>query len=313
MMKRHIFILSLLALLSGLSATASEELTISNGNVMLKQDLERGGAISYISVDGTNRNLVNIYDEGRYIQQSYYAGSKINRVEDGQSPAWSPWNWNPIQGGNYARRGARILTHETTDSTIYISCVPMLWDMNGHEADAKMEQWTEISGNVIKVRNRIHINSIDSIYHPWNKRDQEIPAVYPISALNNLHAYLGDRPWTGDSISNIEVVELKEDLKDSFWGKYPSVPEKWMAFTDETGWGLGVYSPKAVRFLAGRYTSDTTGEAHSLSTSYIAPLCTAKLRPKMVMEYDYYLILGNINQIRKEIYKINRQLNNNKK
>jgi hypothetical protein len=49
-----------------------EELTIDNGILTLKLDLTRGGAISYISVSGSERNLVNIADEGRYIQQSYY-------------------------------------------------------------------------------------------------------------------------------------------------------------------------------------------------------------------------------------------------
>lgn len=39
----------------------------------------RGGAIYYISRATETRNLVNIHDEGRYIQQAYYAGRDLNR------------------------------------------------------------------------------------------------------------------------------------------------------------------------------------------------------------------------------------------
>jgi hypothetical protein len=50
--------------------------SIDNNTLHVKLDLNRGGSICYISKSGSNRNLVNIYDEGRYIQQSYYAGKK---------------------------------------------------------------------------------------------------------------------------------------------------------------------------------------------------------------------------------------------
>ena len=68
-----------------------QELVADNGILTLKLDLTRGGAISYLSLSGSERSLVNIADEGRYIQQSYYAGKSLDRKTEGQSPAWSPW------------------------------------------------------------------------------------------------------------------------------------------------------------------------------------------------------------------------------
>lgn len=286
-------------------AGAQELVKISNGQISLCQDLERGGSISHIYFGDSKRNLVNIYDEGRYIQQSYYAGNKVDRREEGQSPKWSPWSWNPIQGGNFARCGARILNHVLTDTTIYIAARPMLWDMSDKEADALMEQWTELHGKFIKVRNRITVNSIDNVYAPGRHNDQEIPAVYPISSLKNLHVYLGDKPWQNDTLSSVPVKELSQDFK-SFWGSYPSVPEKWMAFTDDSGFGMGVYSPLAQRFLAGRYTSDTNGEEKSVATSYIAPLMSAQINPGDVLEYEYYILLGNVHDMREMIYEIKK-------
>lgn len=43
-------------------------------------DLSRGGAINYISKSGSTRNIVNIHDEGSYIQQSYDEQSSRNLV-----------------------------------------------------------------------------------------------------------------------------------------------------------------------------------------------------------------------------------------
>jgi hypothetical protein len=48
------------------------QLVADNGILTVKFDLTRGGAISWISHSGSQRSFVNIADEGRYIQQSYY-------------------------------------------------------------------------------------------------------------------------------------------------------------------------------------------------------------------------------------------------
>lgn len=279
------------------------EVAIDNGQICLKQDLERGGAICYLSISGQNRSVVNISDEGRYIQQSYYAGNGVNRQSEGQSPNWSPWPWNPIQCGSFTGKRAKILRCERLNNTLYVKCIPMLWDMPDHPAEAIMEQWTELEGNVVHVRNRLTCQRTDDIYDAIN-RDQEIPAVYPISALSTLHMYLGDAPFTGAALTTPEV----KPLQGKGWERYNSVPEKWMAFTDATGWGLGVYSTKAELFLAG-YTGGFGGEAKSGETCYISPVCKMKLEKNSVVEYEYHLALDNIKNIRSAFYTIHENEN----
>ena len=56
----------------------SGEMVLDNGSLLVKLDLTRGGAIKYISESGKTRNIVNVHDEGRYIQQSYYAGNRLD-------------------------------------------------------------------------------------------------------------------------------------------------------------------------------------------------------------------------------------------
>ena len=281
-----------------------EEFGLSNDEICIKQDLMRGGAIYYISRATETRNLVNIHDEGRYIQQAYYAGRDLNRQKDGQSPMWSPWPWNPIQVGDYACNRAQILDYKKTGNSLYIKCVPMLWDMADCPAEAVMEQWTTLKGNVIKVRNKLVCQRTDSIYGEGVKRDQEIPAVYLISALKNLYSYFGSAPFTNASVRQTEVKQLILNDPEHFWGAYDDASECWMAFVDDSLWGVGVYTPSATRFLAGRYGNDLEGDALSSATSYIAPLRVERLKKNSVMDYEYYLIICSLDIIRKKVYEI---------
>ncbi len=298
---KKIFILIIIGIFSlpRLNAQPSE-LTADNGVLKVKLDLTRGGAISYVSLSGSNRSLVNIHDEGRYIQQSYYAGKSVNRQADGQSPAWSPWSWNPIQVGDCYNNRAKILAYKQNGDTLYTKCIPMLWDMNNMPAEAEMEQWTILKGNVIEVHNKLTCRRTDNIYGENIADFQELPAVYPISVLKNLYTYLGNSPFTNDSLGNPSVV----NLSSGFWGRYPNVSEHWMAFVDSTKWGLGVYNPNCISFLAGMAGSPGGGVMDA-STSYIAPTKKVILNKNSLFEYDYYIIVGNVNEIRAKVYQLN--------
>lgn len=276
-----------------------EELVADNGILTVKFDLTRGGAISWISLSGSERSFVNIADEGRYIQQSYYAGKSLDRKAEGQSPAWSPWAWNPIQVGDAFRNRAKILDYKQSKDSLYVKCIPMQWDMNNRPAEAEMEQWTFLKGNVLTIRNRLTCHRTDNIYGDSIVCDQELPAVYPISALQNLYAYLGSRPFANDTVSNLKVISLES----GFWGRYENVSENWMAFTDDKGFGMAVYNPRCTKFLAGR-AGKPGKEATDGSTSYIAPVRKEMLGKNTVYEYEYFIVIGTLEEMRKKIYQL---------
>lgn len=288
---------------TGQSDSIPDQLEADNGILTVKFDLTRGGAISWISLSGSNRSLVNIADEGRYIQQSYYAGKSLDRKSEGQSSHWSPWPWNPIQVGDAFGNRAKILDYRQSKDSLYAKCIPMQWDMNNRPAEAEMEQWTYLNGNVLTIRNRLTCHRTDVIYGDSILSDQELPAVYPISALQNLYTYLGTEPFTSDTMSNLEVIHLES----GFWGRYESVTENWMAFVDENNFGMAVYNPNCTRFLAGM-SGNSGKEAADGSTSYIAPVKKEMLTKNCVYEYEYYIVVGNLDDIRDQIYKLNLKL-----
>jgi len=298
-------VILLLLLTWWVSSPGQDKIGIDNDTLHVKVDLTRGGAICYISKSSDNRNIINIADEGRYVQQSYYAGKSLDRKAEGQSHSWSPWSWNPIQVGDAFRNRAKILDYKKSGNTIYVKCTPMLWDMNNKPAEAEMEQWTTLSGNVLKVKNKLTCHRTDTIYGEGKMNDQELPAVYPISALKNLYTYFGNQPFTNAELTNPQSIYLSS----GFWGRYNNdvVTENWMAYVDDTKWGIGVYNPICTNFLAGMHIRPD-GEADSDATSYIAPVKKYALNRNSVFEYDYYLIVGELTEIRGAVYKLKQKL-----
>jgi hypothetical protein len=283
------------------SLQTPNELVADNGKLTVKFDLTRGGAISWISNSGSQRSFVNIADEGRYIQQSYYAGKSLDRKKEGQSPNWSPWAWNPIQVGDAFRNRAKILDYKQSKDTLYVKCIPMQWDMNNRPAEAEMEQWTFLKGNILTIRNRLTCHRTDEIYGEGLMLNQELPAVYPISALKNLFTYEGNAPFTNQDYKKLEV----KNLSSGFWGRYKEVSENWMAFVDDANVGMLVYNPKCTMFLAGM--AGVPGkESSDASTSYIAPIKDEILNKNSIYEYEYYILIGSLAEMRKQVYEIKK-------
>ena len=299
MCKKLRLFIALILIFTKILHAQKTELSIQNDIIKVKVDLNRGGTINFLSRANDDRNLINIYDEGRYIQQSYYAGNNKDRLSDGQSPHWSPWPWNPIQAGDTYGNRAEIIDYKLRGDTIYVKCIPMLWDMNNEPAEAHFEQWTILNDNVLQIKNRLSCHRTDSIYGENISRNQELPAVYPISALKNLYSYTGKNPFTNDEISSLPV----EKLESGFWGVYDNVSENWMAFVDNDLNGIGVYNPSTSNFLAGM-SGNPGYEAEDASTSYIAPVKKESLSKDSIYEYTYYIIVGSVNDIRKKVYEL---------
>lgn len=141
---------------------------------------------------------VNIADPGRLIQQSYYAGKSLERIAEGQSKAWSPWTWNPIQGGGVGS-WARVTEFKRVSNTLFSVTVPKLWDMANEEAQAVMRQWTGFEpgcSNVVVVRCEfVSERNENDRWGPAVPRHQEIPACYFTRNFGLVKSYLGNGNW----------------------------------------------------------------------------------------------------------------------
>ena len=324
MPKMQALLISVCLLMVSLGASA-EKAYLDNGQVRLGVDLECGGTICFLSTGSAAEedNMVNIHDLGRYIQQSYYAGEAVDRTDEGQHPAFSPWHWNPIQAGGigsvakppHPNARAEILEHKQDGNRMYVKCIPRLWDMPGEAAECVFEQWISLEGSAVRVRNKVTIARTDDIWKEGVVRDQEIPAVYPIARLRDCYTYTGDAPWSAGSVMKMPDNPkgyrkgLPPTHENGFpWNRFKPT-EPWAACVEpKTGLGFGVYSPQAdATWLSGfaNHLKRQNGRDDSManSTSYISPLTQVALNKDSVFEYEYYLIPGSVQDVRRFVYE----------
>lgn len=270
-------------------------LFIENATMKIGIDRSMGASITWLSWKAQPGNIINIHDPGRLLQQSYYAGKSLDRKADGQHKAWSPWTWNPIQGGG-VMSWARVTRFEKIQNNKLIAeTVPKLWDMPDEEAEAVMFQSTEFEPdmpNVVCVRNRLVCTRKDD--DRWGEavpRHQELPACYFTSAFRHFDSYLGDGKWRRES-----------QPPGPPWGT-ATPPLNVMACFNDKDQGVAIFSP-----VANQHWNFGPHRPHTPSAKpedgpcvHLAPIATVPLGPKSTLEYRYWMVVGTKAEITKQI------------
>ena len=272
------------------SAGTEDLLFLDNGTVKVGIDRTKGAAITWLSSADYPKNLVNLTDPGRLIQQSYYSGKILDRRADGQSAAWSPWTWNPIQGGGVGS-WARVNEFKRLDTpALYSETVPKLWDMPNEEAAAIMRQWTAFEPampNVVVVRCEFVSQRADN--DRWGAalpHHQEIPACYFTRNFSAAKSYLGDGQWRDET-----------QPPGPPWGK-ARPPLNAMASFTAGGQGVAVFSPAATQpWNFGPHGEGASDDPVAGPCMHVAPLDRVSLGPKSIYRFRYWLILGTAPQL----------------
>ena len=252
---------------------------INNGVVQLGVDMDRGGAVFHFSEVNTKRNLLNHADEGRFIQQSYY-GEADGSDWNGQS-----WVWNPIQGGGCRGEKARVISQEITENSIRVVSTPVHWATGEAVTDCEMEERITLDGRIARIHYTFRNTGPGATDHPATS--QEMPAVFVDYALKNLVYYDGSSPWTGGP--------LRRDVPG--WpNEERTRTEHWAAYVDDSDWGIGVYTPGTP--LSTTYRFDGPSGPTGGGCSYFAPIRNFAVAKGLVLEYDVYLYIGTVEEIR---------------
>jgi hypothetical protein len=264
---------------------------LENGVIRIGVDLNAGGAIGYLSNAKQNRNVVNTADLGRYIEQSYYSGPKpFGRP----TPHWQNWSWNACSAGDFYYHSSRVLTHSNDGKTLYIKCIPMQWALNNVPSESTCETWITLKGNAAEVTHRLINSRADKTQYPH--MSQECPALYTVGALDRLMTYDGPAPFTNAPLRRIENYVKP-------WAQW-SATENWAALVNDADWGLGIFRPDVFTFIGGTRLTDgrRSYDPDHGSCSYIAPKTKEYMDHDITFVYRYYLILGNLRDIRKYVY-----------
>jgi len=263
---------------------------IDNGKVRIGVDMKHGGSIFYFALSENQKNLLNHFDEGRFIQQSYY-GEKDGSKWNGQD-----WKWNPIQGGGSNGITSQVRRHEITDTTINVVSIPVHWAYGYLMPELEMEEMITLESDVAHIHYIFRNNGEEATDHAYSS--QEMPAVFIDYNYAHMKYYKGNKPWTNDEL---------EDVIPGWPNESHNRTEEWSAYVNNDNYGIGVYTPGTFNTTAYRYGSGaSTGEQGS-DCSYFAPLRQFAIYKGDVIEYDVYVTIGTIDDIRARFYEIHNR------
>ena len=292
--QRPSFVLGLCLVLAGsfsvAASLAADWLYLDNGQVRLGVDRASGGSIGYFGESATGRNLLNHYDKGRFIQQSYYG------AKDGSDWNGKPWRWNPVQGGGWRGEPARTLAFTNTATSLYAKTLPKHWATGVDLPEVVMEEWLTLTNRVGHLRFRMTFSGPTN--HP--PAHQELPAVFADFALTNLVYYQGTVPWAGGPLARRAPGWPNEYVK--------GLTENWAAFVDERDWGLGVFFPGTTDLTCYR-APGKPGPAGS-GCSYLAPIRTLAITNGFRLEYEVFLTIGTVGELRDRFRLLTEKLRN---
>jgi len=268
-----------------------ELLTIDNQVVKIGIDKSMGASITWLSWKAHPENIINIHDPGRLLQQSYYAGKNLDRKAEGQSKHWSPWSWNPIQGGG-VNSWARVVTFKKmNEGKLFAETIPKLWDMPDEEAAALMRQSCEFEPgmpNVIRVHNVfVCKRKIDDRWGPAVPRHQELPACYFTRQYQNVFMYLGGGKW-----------EAVTQAPGPPWGRAKPALNA-MACFDDQGQGVALFSPVANAHWNFGPVGKPNPKAKPTDPAcvHMAPISSVRMGPQTTLDYRYWLAVGTKEEV----------------
>ena len=237
--------------------------------------MDAGGSIGWFSHSHSSENMLNAFDHGRYVQQSYY-GDK-----DGSEWNGKPWRYNPVQGGSWKGTPATVIETKEAKDSLYVKTKPRQWASGNEVNDMLIEQWLTLEGGLAHIKFRMTYSGTQE----HQATHQELPAIFVMPSYDTLvFCEKSELAWTNASLTRKQPSFPNEGVKFS---------EPWCAWVDSADQGIGIYFPHT-----DFATSYRVRDAGIGNCSYIAPTKTFALKPGIVFEYEIVLATGTVEQIR---------------
>lgn len=257
---------------------------LDNGVVRIGVDRSRGACVGYFAESESRRNLLNHFDTGRFIQQSYYGDP------DGSDWDGKPWNYNPVQGGSWKNNPSKLLEfkNDSTSGIITAKIMPRSWSGGALCPEAIMEETITLDGAVAHIHFKLTYTGEDQS----EARHQEMPAVFVDYALSYL-AFMNEG--------------MLERRVPGWPNESGMASEHWTAYLDDKDWGIGILTPGTTEFTSYRFKGDEDVGPEGVACSYVAPVRTLKLTKGLVLEHDVYLTIGWLPEIRERFFQLRKK------
>jgi hypothetical protein len=251
-------------------------------------NMDAGGSIGWLSPSRSTDNVLNAFDHGRYVQQSFY-GDK-----DGSDWNGKPWCYNPVQGGSWKGLPATVLESKVEERSLYVKTRPRQWASGEEVNDMIMEQWHRVEGGLARLRYRMTYTGKTT---HQSRKHQELPAVFVNPERHTLvYCDAKEAAWTDAPLTR------RQPGPPGTHGNIFHSSERWAAWVDDRDQGVGILFPHTPLSTSYRVSDSGVGNC-----SYLAPLQTWALQPGMSFEFEAVLALGTTKQIRSVFGKIVQQ------
>ena len=266
--------------------SANDFVFIGNGELRLGVKRSSGAGIAYLALSATGENVINHWDRGRLVQQSYYG------AKDGSFWDKKPWVWNPVQGGGWKNEPAQVLQLKAEGASLHAKTMAKHWATGADLPDVIFEQWIALTGAVAHVK--FHMTYTGTNAHP--KTAHELPAVFVEPQYDTLIVYEGTNAWSGGAVSR---------SKPGWPNESRMFTERWAAYVNTNNFGVGAFVPVADTLTCYRFGD---GRREHGSCSYFAPLKSFAITPGLKFEYDVWLTIGSADDIRARFADIRSSL-----
>ena len=265
---------------------------LANNEVKIGMDLDRGGAVTWLSSRIHPSNIINSHDLGRQIQMSHYSGP-VPFTPEGKEPKteWRGIGWNPIQTGDVFKNQSKVLDHRNDGKELYIKCIPMHWPLDNVPGECTFETWTTLDGPRVNMRFRFSNNRPDKTWYP--ARAQELPAIYTTSEFQRLMSYTGNQPFTDGALTHIT-----NDYKKPWPWTRSLCSERWAALVNDADYGLGVFNDECVHFDGGLHGIGGSTDPFAGPTAYVAPILSEIIDHNIIYDYQIKIMLGQLTDMR---------------
>lgn len=248
---------------------------LDNGQVRLGVNLNAGACIGWFSTSGSQDNLLDAYDVGRYVQQSYYGD------EDGSDWNGKPWRYNPVQGGSWKNLPAEVMETKSDATSLYAKTKPRHWATGAFTPECVMEEWLRLDGKLARLKFKMTWKG-EKEHKPHH---QELPALFVTPKL--------------DTLVFVDGAGKLARKQPGFPNEYFKLGGPWCAWVDSNDHGLGLFMPHTSQITCYRVRNGNKADC-----SYLAPIQTMALKPGFVFEYEVVLTPGRLEEIRTAFAKL---------
>lgn len=264
-----------LSLLQNLNQNSVEYIDVNNEVKIQTRDKINSENIKKEIV--ANPNLINTFDHGREIQQSYYIDVDEENGYERGTYLGAKRRYNPVQSGDQYLSESRIIDYKIQTNSIYVKVQAVDWTKNNVLTKSYMTNTYSIHDGLLYVDNSFvdfygftnYDEHIGEVEISGVNATQELPALYTVHPLNYFSSCFTDGNISKDifdngigwntnddgfvgsktTINNINQLDTlnpdgsyRSSLSEgSYYYGFRKHNENWVGFANEDKFGLYIY------------------------------------------------------------------------